>query len=332
MMMGQITCLICVSIACIYCLFVIHDRYKPSKKEDKTMDNKGLSSDDYEMLRFAMRYIEHFINYSEIGDSRESYTDKIYEVEYEMDFKSVTGKKLANILYDLRRGFNKDKYCIVMQLSKSLYNMRKKDDYVKIKLIVVDQKYNRISWAFKEVFNSMKKKQETEPIDEKQKILNDVEEAQRKLDEARKKLDEYNTGYKRWKPKNNEVYYYVISNGMVGRDYQNDNFTTDIKRYDFYNCFKTREEAKQEAENILVRRMLEDIAKRLNKGQKIDWGDEDQAKFFIFLDCKTHLIERASNLRNKTQGVVHCLDRNFKDVAIKEIGEERLKKYLRGEA
>lgn len=31
----------------------------------------------------------------------------------------------------------------------------------------------------------------------RQEILNEIEEAQRKLDEVRKKLDEYNTGYKR---------------------------------------------------------------------------------------------------------------------------------------
>ena len=33
----------------------------------------------------------------------------------------------------------------------------------------------------------------------------------------------------------------------------------------------------------------------------------------------------------KFQGVVYCLDTWFLDVAIQEIGEERLKKYLRGE-
>ena len=118
---------------------------------------------------------------------------------------------------------------------------------------------------------------------------------------------------------------------MVGRDYQNDNFTTDIKRYDFYNCFQTREQAEQEAEKILVRRQLEDIARRLNKGKEIDWSDEDQTKYFILLDCKTQLIERDGNLRNKIQGVVYCLDNNFRKIAIQEIGEKRLKKYLRGE-
>ena len=331
MMMGQITCLICVSIACIYCLFVIHDRYKLNKKEDKTMGNKGLSSDDSEMLRFAIRYIEHFIDYSEIGGSRESYTDKIYEVEYEMDFKSVTGKKLANILYDLRRGFNKDKYCIVMQLSKSLYDMRKKDDYVTIKLIVVDQKYNRVSWALKEVFNSMKKEQEIKPMNEKQNILNDIEEAQRKLDEARKKLDEYNTEYKRWKPKESEAFWYIDSSGSVNYTRFMSGIGADTEKFENYNCFKTEGEALQEAEKILVRRQLEDIAKRLNKGEKIDWNDVDQNKYFILFNHWQDTIILEHGWKNKCCGAIYCLDKNFLDIAKREIGEDRLIKYIRGE-
>lgn len=334
MMMGQITCLICVSIACIYCLFVIHDRYKPSKKEDKTMGNKGLSADDYEMLRFAIRYIEHFIDYSEIGGSRENYTDKIYEVEYEMDFKSVTGKKLANILYDLRRGFDKDKYCIVMQLSKSFYNMRKKDDYVTIKLIVVDQKYNRMAWAFKEIFNSMKEKQEIESMDEKQKILNDIEEAQRKLDEAHKKLDEYNTEYKRWEPKDNEEYWYITDYGTVNYTLFMSKIQNDNMRFKNYNCFPTREEAEAEAHKILVRRKLEDIAKRLNKGEKIDWSDNTQCKFYIaehFTRYSSQSLGLQGSYVIKNEGSVYCLDKNFLDVAKREIGEDILIKYIRGE-
>lgn len=39
----------------------------------------------------------------------------------------------------------------------------------------------------------------------------------------------------------------------------------------------------EEAENILVRRQLEDIARRLNKGTKIDWNNYNQAKHCIEL-------------------------------------------------
>ena len=245
------------------------------------------------------------------GKFAEYPSDYILECEYR--FGCI--KEISLVITSYRNTYPKEDYGLILQTSKPLGFKTTSDKNIRYRIIVL-KKYNK----------------EDKPMDEKQKILNDIEEAQRKLDEARKKLDEYNTGYKRFKPKNNEVYYYVISNGMVGRDYKNDNFTTDIKRYDFYNCFKTREQAEAEAEKILVRRQLEDIARRLNKGQKIDWSDEDQTKSFIFLDCKTQLIERDCNLRNKIQGVVYCLDENFKDVAIQEIGEERLKKYLRGEA
>lgn len=430
MMIGQITCLICVSIACIYCLFVIHDKYKPNKKggkpsietprydelylrqyrqgiynicdcvqdngefgvysseyivwqteyksdnikdiaifitltrsiyrpneynlvlqtgiplghleslytrttyrvivlkkykkEIEPMGKKKLNLDDKDMLISIRQYIYHFIDYSEVGCNRQSYTDKIYEEEYQMDFQDLKSKKFANIIFNIRaRFYDRDKYCIVIQLSKSFYDMYQKDDYITIKLIVVDQKYNQAVKALKEVLG------ETKTMDEKQKILNDIEEAQRKLDEARKKLDEYNTEYKRWKPKENEAYFYVISNGMVGRDRWNSGFITDKKRCDFYNCFKTEGEALQEAEKILVRRQLEDIAKRLNKGEKIDWYDDEQPKYCIGLCCNDIITNFYYS--HKTQGTVYCLDKNFLDVAKREIGEAGLIKYIRGE-
>lgn len=48
----------------------------------------------------------------------------------------------------------------------------------------------------------------------------------------------------------------------------------------------------------------------------------DQVNSKITLECRATII---------AQGTVYCLDKSFKDVAIQEIGEERLKKYLRGE-
>ena len=231
----------------------------------------------------------------------------------ERDYRFGCIKEISLAITAYRNIYPKEDYGLILQTNKPLGFKTTSDKNITYRIIVL-KKYNK----------------EDKPMDEKQKILNDIEEAQRKLDEARKKLDEYNTGYKRWKPKNNEVYYYVISNGMVGRDYQNDNFTTDIKRYDFYNCFKTREQAEVEAENILVRRQLEDIARRLNKGEKIDWSDENQYKWYIVYNT-TFGFAIYSVSENTIQGVVYCLDKNFLNIAIQEIGEERLKKYLRGE-
>ena len=101
--------------------------------------------------------------------------------------------------------------------------------------------------------------------------------------------------------------------------------------FNFYNCFQTREQAEAEAEKILVRRQLEDIARRLNKGEKIDWKGAYQDKYYIYLDTETDELIYGESIWSKDQGTVYCLDQDFLDVAIQEIGEERLKKYLRGE-
>ena len=77
--------------------------------------------------------------------------------------------------------------------------------------------------------------------------------------------------------------------------------------------------------------MLEDIARRLNKNKKIDWMNNEQPKYYFYLyNPDNELISDFTQLR-KFQGAVYCLDEKFKDIAIQEIGEERLIKYLRGE-
>ena len=90
------------------------------------------------------------------------------------------------------------------------------------------------------------------------------------------------------------------------------------------------EETKAEAEKILVRRMLEDIARRLNKGKEIDWTSEAPRKYHLCIDKYDNIYDNVC-YSTKFEGTVYCLDESFLGVAIQEIGEERLKKYLRGE-
>ena len=69
----------------------------------------------------------------------------------------------------------------------------------------------------------------------------------------------------------------------------------------------------------------------LNKGREIDWNNKEQTKYSFRLDTIDNEIIWDDETRFISQGTVYCLDENFEDVAIQEIGEERLKKYLRGE-
>lgn len=235
-----------------------------------------------------------------------------YVLEYYYHHDCIRGISMTMKAY--RNIYESIGYELILQTDRPLKDITNLDEEITYRIIVLDKD----------------KKDVIKLMDEKQKILNDIEEAQRKLDEARKKLDEYNTGYKRWKPENDETYFYVISNGVVGQDRYNKEFATDERRYNFYNCFKTQEEAKQEADKIFVRRQLEDIAKRLNKGEKIDWDNNEQSKYCIGLHCNNPVIYFVFTRKN--QGTVYCLSSNFLDVAKREIGEDRLIKYLGGEA
>ena len=164
---------------------------------------------------------------------------------------------------------------------------------------------------------------------DKEEILKEIEKTKEHLANMEKILKECE--YERWKPEDFSTYFYVDSCMKIEEsEFYNDTYIHS-ERYNTYSTFKTKEEAETEAEKILVRRQLEDIARRLNKGQKIDWNDKEQIKYSICLDAINNEIIWDNEVQYISQGIVYCLDMNFYNVAIQEIGEERLKKYLRVE-
>lgn len=162
----------------------------------------------------------------------------------------------------------------------------------------------------------------------KQEILNEINKAAEHIANMKKMLLECE--YERRKPEKGKMFYYLNSYNMaIPETWDAD--CADAAHYNIYNCFKTREQAEAEAEKILVRRMLEDIARRLNKGKEINYKDNTQCKFCLAYNIVKDRIEVDSDYNYVRIGVVYCLSVKFHDVAIQEIGEERLKKYLRGE-
>lgn len=160
----------------------------------------------------------------------------------------------------------------------------------------------------------------------KEELQNEINKTKEHLRNMEKMLEDCK--YERWKPKDNEMFWYIDSFGFV-------NYTLFMSetesRFKNYNCFQTKEQAEAEFEKIIVRRKLEDIAKRLNKGKKINWT-KDVNKRCLYCDhYDNNKIKLGIANAYQYQGVVYCLDENFKDIAIEEIGEERLKRYLKGE-
>ena len=74
---------------------------------------------------------------------------------------------------------------------------------------------------------------------------------------------------------------------------------------------------------------LKNLAERLNAGRKIDWEDKNQNKYEIYYDYIRKKIECRAFCYCKEQGVIYCLNKNFLEVAKKEIGEENLIKYFK---
>lgn len=158
----------------------------------------------------------------------------------------------------------------------------------------------------------------------KEQILEEINKTERHLENMKKMLEEC----ERWKPETGDIYYFTDSDGEIISACFDWRISHCRNRYNIYNCFKTREEAEQEQERVLVHRELENIARRLNAGRKIDWDDSVQAKYCIYIDYSGVLS--STNYTMKVQGVVYCLDESFRDVSVQEIGKERLEKYLKG--
>lgn len=161
----------------------------------------------------------------------------------------------------------------------------------------------------------------------KQELQNEINKTKEHLANMEKMLAKCES--ERWRPEPNDVYYYVNSRGRAVSATWMD-APVDIERYKNYNCFQTIDQALFESEKIFVRRMLEDIARRLNKSEKIDWLNIRQIKYYINMQCMND-IHINSIRTEKVQSTIYCLNKNFLNIAIQEIGEERLKKYLRGE-
>ena len=168
--------------------------------------------------------------------------------------------------------------------------------------------------------------------------MNNLEELKQELKKIENKINELeNKGieeinkYKRKRCENGERYWFLNSLGEaeLASDYNGDE---DDFSYSIGNYFKIDEQAKNYKEKLLIEQELRDIAMELNKGEKICWEVDSQYKYYLGYDFSDDtIIDDNYSIFIKKQGAIYCLDKNFKDVAIERIGEERLTKYLKGE-
>lgn len=172
---------------------------------------------------------------------------------------------------------------------------------------------------------------ENENIRKKQEKQNaHIKMQEEKIEEYKKQIEELKKEDVVWKPKVNKTYYRIYGDGNIIDVFWVDT-CTDRNSFEIGNCFKTKEEAEKVVRHLKTRAKLQRIADRLNNGQEIDWNDSRQHKYEIYYSFLDNEIWKNQCSFAKTQGTIYCLDENFKDIAIKEIGKEELIAYLKGE-
>ena len=125
-----------------------------------------------------------------------------------------------------------------------------------------------------------------------------------------------------------EYYFYIDSCGDIDKIHDAFDYI-DNHRYKTGNYFKTEEEAEEYIEKIKIYMKLKRLSERLNNGKKIDWNDRDQYKYYILYNYYSDCIDVDDTYIYQKQGTIYCLNEDFKDIAIKEIGEERLLKLFK---
>lgn len=163
-------------------------------------------------------------------------------------------------------------------------------------------------------------------METRQELRETINELKDKLKEAQVKLQKL--GGERFNPEEGETYYYVDDDTCICRANFNNCLNKDKNRYNAYNCFKTQEEAEKEADKIYIRRKLEDVARCLNGNEKIDWNNLNQPKYHIVYNSEEKCLTNMINYEYVHENSIYCLNINFLNEVIKEIGEKELVSYI----
>lgn len=147
--------------------------------------------------------------------------------------------------------------------------------------------------------------------------------------EQEKHIKEYlNIKDKKWKPEQDEKYYFVDSLGKIEFDTYYVTSLHDVFLYHSNNMFKTKEEAEFRLEQITVYNELKNFANDNN--EEIDWSDSKQKKWFIKLDHNNSCFVTSYYFKLQHIGQIYFSSQRLAEQAIEKIGEDRIKKYLFG--
>lgn len=124
----------------------------------------------------------------------------------------------------------------------------------------------------------------------------------------------------------NEIYYSIAEDGNIVGSVENDTLY-DENCWKFGNYYNTKEEAEFAKQKQLVYQELKKYALEHNT-EEIDWENYLQIKYFIYCNTKSNDLGIMDVSKRKITGQVYFTSEKIAENAIKDIGEDRIKKYL----
>ena len=121
-----------------------------------------------------------------------------------------------------------------------------------------------------------------------------------------------------------EIFYYNTEKNIVDGVPASSLFVDE--RFDNIDFYISKEACEKAIKRKKIENKLRLLAFELNGNRNIDFNDNEW-KNFIYYDCGQELIKTAQAL-DETDMNICCYSEQFKDEAIKLIGEEDLKNYL----
>ena len=126
-----------------------------------------------------------------------------------------------------------------------------------------------------------------------------------------------------WDLKEGDEYYYIDYYEEI-KSVFNECCDEDLSIIEIGNAFLTREEAEFE----VVRRKCEAILLKYGTRDMMSLANYLTDKFYIIYNNYDNLIEIESKQFTHTQGTIYFKSKELAQKAIKEVGEDRLKKYV----
>lgn len=174
--------------------------------------------------------------------------------------------------------------------------------------------------------------------------MENLEKLKKKYEKLGKEIErlENENKNKRWRAKKGEKYYnvgeFLKENLKIGEYSFEDkefnieqNDTIDNFNYKTRNYFKTKKEAEEYREKLKTYYDLMDLADELNNGEKIDWNNTVQEKYFIYYNARIEELFQTTAFYTNIVGKIYCLNSKFLLIALERIGKEKLKKLFKGE-